>query len=152
MDAEFTRALSLYGSLIALREHSDINQAAARDEITRTIRRIHKKWKTQLTIRLQEELKRIGVEHKPVMSTTDLYRLNKKLREEFGVDRIIHIEHMNGGVAAISNRLMQTDVKSPEHVLQIIKEMTYMAARLLIVEDHLCEDTTIDEFNKWNRI
>lgn len=150
LSSEYTRAIALFGTLKALQDFEGFNQAAARDEITRTIRRIHKKWNSQLTQRLQNELSSIGVEFKPVMTTSEIYKLNRILRRDYGVDRIIHVEHMAGGVKAISDKLMQTDIQSVDQVLEIIESMTFMAARLLVVEDHLCESTTIEDFNNWN--
>ena len=150
LSPEYTRAIALFGTLKALQSFDSFNKAAARDEITRTIRRIHKKWDTPLTKRLQNKLSSIGVEFKPVMTTTEVYKLNRKLRKEYGVDRIIHVEHMNGGVKSISDKLMETDVQTVDQVLEIIESMTFMAARLLVVEDHLCESTSIEDFNNWD--
>jgi hypothetical protein len=150
LSPEYTRAIALFGTLKALQDFKGFNQAAARDEITRTIRRIHKNWNSQLTLRLQNKLSSIGVEFNPVMTTSEIYRLNRTLRRDYGVDRIIHVEHMAGGVKSISDKLMQTDIQSVDQVLEIIESMTFMAARLLVVEDHLCESTTIKDFNNWN--
>ena len=152
MTAEYTRAITIYGALVAISKHEDIHEAALRDEITRTIRRIHKKWPTILTSRLKSKLSDIGAPYKDIMTTSEIYRLNKVLRRQFGVDRIIHVEHMNGGVASISNKLMASNPQSPEEVMEIIESMTFMAARLLVDEDHLCESTTIEQFNEWNNI
>jgi len=145
-----TRVVSLYGSLIALQDVENYHIVTARDSVSRAIRRIHKTCKVPLTKRLQEKLKEIGCEYDEYMTTSEIYRLNYKLKNNFKIDRIIHVEHMNGGVKAIADKLMKTKLNSSKEVLQIINDMTFMAARLLEVEDHLCERTSIKEFKKWN--
>jgi hypothetical protein len=145
-----TRAISLYGSLIALQDVENYHIVTARDSVSRAVRRIHKNYKVLLTKRLQEKLKEIGCEYNEYMTTSEIYRLNYKLKNNFKINRIIHVEHMNGGVKAIADKLMNTKLNSVKEVLQIINDMTFMAARLLEVEDHLCEHTSKKEFKKWN--
>ena len=99
---------------------------------------------------MKKKLKEIGCEYNEYMTTSEIYRLNYKLKNNFKINRIIHVEHMNGGVKAIADKLMNTKLNSVKEVLQIINDMTFMAARLLEVEDHLCEHTSKKEFKKWN--
>jgi hypothetical protein len=145
-----TRAVSLYGSLTALQDVKDYHTVTARDSVSRAVRRIHKTYKVLLTKRLQQKLKEIGCDYNEYMTTSEIYRLNHKLKNNFKIDRIIHVEHMNGGVKSIADKLMSTNLSSVKDVLQVIDNMTFMAARLLEVEDHLCENTSIEEFKKWN--
>ena len=147
LSSEYTRAITLFGTLKALQDFEGFNQAAARDEITRTIRRIHKKWNSQLTHRLQNELSSIGVEFKPVMTTSEIYKLNRILRRDYGVDRIIHVEHMAGGVKAISDKLMQTDIDNAKDTSAVSPCKKSKKNRILYSSIHQEINRTI--FVKW---
>lgn len=149
MNSEDTRALIIYAAVKALRSTNGFHVPTARDEITRTIRRIHKSWPTRLTNRLKHRLNEIGVPYKDTMTTHEIYILNRKLKS-LGINRIIHVEHINGGVKSISNKIISTDIDSPNHVASIIKDMSFIVARLLEEESHLCEKTTIESFEEWD--
>jgi len=110
--------------------------------------------KAILTKRAIQLARDLGLTCQPNMSYKQLSHLNKEIKVKINKKTPLRWEHIIS-VKIITEKIFQSNANTPEKIIDIIKEQTYIVIKNNDSEMHIKGEgkkpTTIAEFEEWNK-
>ena len=90
-----------------------------------------------------------GIELKGKLTCREWFNVHRELKQHFGASKVLHSEHIAGGVKSICDHLIKNykQFNSPEEVLAYIVDNTNFVARY--IGEPLNENTSIEELEQY---
>ena len=136
---------AIWGSINA---HKGNLNPTTRRSIQGNIREINDKFYMANTAGLYKKVKDSGVNLDDSLTCAQWFKLHRHLKSFYNSNKVIHREHINGGVKSMCDHLILNyiEFKDQQDVLNYIVDNTHFVARLN-EETHINENTTLEQYN-----
>lgn len=140
-------ATAIWGSIYA---HKGNLNPTTRRSIQGNIREINDKFYMEHTAGLADKVKNAGLSLDENLTCSGWFNMHRDLKSFYGSKKVIHREHINGGVKSMCDYLILNyeSFENPQDVLDYVVDNTHFIARLN-EETHINEHTTLEEIKQY---